>query len=159
MKLSATALPRKSASDTGLLSCEVSVKGGAVPITGSPRPPSAPCADSEAGNTSSPSVTTKAMRLGLPRPARARLSSEHLAAPNERKSRPNFVLAGLVPAIHALWAVEGKTWMRGSSLRKTTFNRFLPSNNIAAQLSRLQLAFKLVEEAKIGTFRNDLLRA
>ena len=41
------------------------------------------------------------------------------------KSTPNFVLAGLVPAIHALGAVEGKTWMRGSSPRKTTQNRFL----------------------------------
>jgi hypothetical protein len=35
MKVTATTLPRKSTSATGLASCEVRVKGGAGPITGS----------------------------------------------------------------------------------------------------------------------------
>jgi hypothetical protein len=48
-----------------------------------------------------------------------------LRRPREGNRLPNFVLAGLGPAIHALGAVETKTWMRGSGPRKTTVNRFL----------------------------------
>src|SRR5439155_1018406 len=75
-----------------------------------------------------------AMELEMPltptvSPRAAGLSGEHPAMPKRRKSPPNFVLAGLVPAIHALEAVEGKTWMRGSSPRKTTYNRFLSVRN------------------------------
>jgi hypothetical protein len=42
--------------------------------------------------------------------------------PNKRGNRlKNFVLAGLVPAIHAFEEPKKKAWMRGSSPRKTTW--------------------------------------
>src|SRR6266446_1445387 len=99
MKVSATALPRKSASATGLLSCEVKEKGGAGPMTGKGRSPPAECAGANTGIASSASARTRGMRRGLPRPA-----------------------------------CGERVGVRGIFIR------------IAAQHSRLQLAFELVEE-------------
>src|SRR6266481_3367126 len=99
MKVSATTLPRKSASATDLLSCEVKVKGGAGPMTGKGRSPPAECAGANTGIASSASARTRGMRRGLPRPA-----------------------------------CGERVGVRGIFIR------------IAAQHSRLQLAFELVEE-------------
>src|SRR6516164_8203258 len=57
MNVTATALPRKSASATGLPSCEVRVKGGAGPMTGSCISPPASRAASHVGNASSASAS------------------------------------------------------------------------------------------------------
>ena len=65
MKVSATTLPRKSASATGLPSCEVSVKGGAGPITGSRLSPPVSCAIDNAGNANIANAKTTAMPLTL----------------------------------------------------------------------------------------------
>ena len=53
MKVTAKTLPRISPSDTGMLSCEIKVKAGAGPITGSRLSPPASCASSHVGNTNS----------------------------------------------------------------------------------------------------------
>jgi hypothetical protein len=52
-------------------------------------------------------------------PLAAGLSGETPAAIKRGKSPPNFVLAGFDPAIHALGSLETKSWIRGSSPRKT----------------------------------------
>src|SRR5690242_1564879 len=70
MKVTATTLPRKSVSATDLPSCEVKVKGGAGPMTGKGRSPTAECGGANTGIDSSTSPRTRAMRRGLPRPAR-----------------------------------------------------------------------------------------
>src|SRR5271157_414885 len=61
MKVRATTLPRKSASATGLPSCEVKVNGGAGPITGSGLSPPAARAPSDAGTTSNANARTTAI--------------------------------------------------------------------------------------------------
>src|SRR5437016_3752414 len=77
MKASATTLPRRSASATVLPSCEVSAKGGAVPITGKRLSPSAACA---AGSAS----TAKARK-------NARISLPHGELQGENRSGAGFV--------------------------------------------------------------------
>jgi hypothetical protein len=46
-------------------------------------------------------------------------SAKFLRRQSEKNRRPDFVLAGLDPAIHALGRSKTKTWIRGSSPRKT----------------------------------------
>src|SRR6516225_1030612 len=66
MKVNATTLPRNDASDTAAPSCEVSVKAGAGPITGSRLSP-ASCASGNTGSTSTArSARTTAIPLTLP---------------------------------------------------------------------------------------------
>src|SRR4029077_9594787 len=62
--------------------------------------------------------------LRSPPPQAQSCPGKTLAATKGRNSPANLVLAGLVPAIHALAAVETRTWIRGSSPRKTTLTRF-----------------------------------
>src|SRR6516162_1890567 len=66
MKVTATTLPRKSASATGLPSCEVNVNCGAAPITGSRVSPCASCTQSTLGTVSSANPKTTATPLILP---------------------------------------------------------------------------------------------
>ena len=93
MKVTATTLPRKSASATGLPSCEVNVKGGAGPITGSRPPPPASCAE--------PCREQQQRQYEKKRPA--------TPAPF-----PELVIAGLDRATHAASPCVGAiAWMHG----------------------------------------------
>src|SRR6516162_2427369 len=118
MKVNATTLPRNEASDTAAPSCEVSVKAGAGPITGSRLSP-ASCAS---GNTGSTSTARSARTTAIP-----------LTPPPRGPPPP--------PACGERVGVRG-----AFTLMKTG-------------LSRLQLAFDLVQKAPISAVGNDLLRA
>src|SRR5215467_1519357 len=118
MKVNATTLPRNEASDTAAPSCEVRVKFGAGPITGSRLSPPASCACTNAEKTISADARTTAWLITPPP-----WKSLPLPACGER--------AGVRVAF---------------TLMKTG-------------LSRLQLAFELVEEAPVRAIGDDLLRA
>jgi hypothetical protein len=58
-----------------------------------------------------------------------------LTALERREIAPNFVLAGLGPAIHASGLSVTKTWMRGSSPRKTTLTAYIHLSQILSSSS------------------------
>src|SRR5690349_19830010 len=82
MKVSATTLPRRLASATGLPSCEVSAKGGAGPITGSR--PSLPASCANAGQAN--------IAIAKRNPAKTR----SLSLPDRENTGKNRIPAGRI---------------------------------------------------------------